>query len=63
MSTPRNHIELRDTRPDSPMHIARTVFIDGHEVVVEADSINITLTPDGPTRVTLTILPHRVTFD
>ena len=63
MSIPRNRIEFRDSSPDSAGHFTSTILIDGSEVAVERDSVRLeTLAPDA-TKVTLTLLPHRVAFN
>lgn len=63
MAFPRNHIELRDDSPEGPAHVVKKVLIDGIEVAVAEDGVDIDFTDNDPTTVTLRILPHRVSFN
>ena len=62
MTWPRNHIEFRDANPDTPGHVTSSIFIDGVEVAVERDSFHLATSDTDATKVTVTLLPHRVTF-
>lgn len=63
MSIPRNHIVFRDANPDSAGHLTSSILIDGVEVAVERDSFRLDTSATDTTKVTLTLLPQRVTFE
>lgn len=66
--TPRTLIEFVEPVPegsnaeDAVAHKMRVVHINGQEVLVERDSIDLTFGPDEITKVTLTIIPTEVRF-
>lgn len=57
------HITFLDRNGGEPVHKAQAVLIDGREVLVEADSIDIECGYGVATSVTLKILPQTITFE
>ena len=58
-----NHIEFRDSNPASPGHLTRHVYIDGTELMIAEDGIQVSQPGNDEIQtVTLTIIPHRISF-
>ena len=61
--TIRNHIEFLDSNPEGPGHCTRRVYIDGIELLVAEGGIQVSQPRDDEIQtVTLTIIPHRISF-
>lgn len=62
--TIQNHIEFRDSNPEGPGHRTQRVFIDGTELLIAEDGIRVGHPTSSEIQaVTLTIIPHRVSFN
>ena len=66
MNIPRTIIDVNDTPSTgagaAACHIAKTVNVNGQEVLLEPDGFDISFGPDEPTVVTLRMLPTEIHF-
>lgn len=61
--TIQNHIEFCDSNPAAPGHYTRRVYIDGTELMIAEDGIQVSQPSNNEIQtVTLTIIPHRISF-
>ena len=61
--TVRNHIVFHDSNPEGPGHCTHRVYIDGTELMIAEGGIQVSQPRDDEIQtVTLTIIPHRISF-
>lgn len=61
--TIHNHIEFHDSNPEGPGHCTRRVYIDGTELMIAEGGIHVSQPRNDEIQtVTLTIIPHRISF-
>ena len=61
--TIRNHIVFHDSNPETPGHCTRRVSVDDTELMIAEGGIQVSQpSNDEIQTVTLTIIPHRISF-
>ena len=60
--TPHTRVDFIDDKPHDVGHVTRAIHVNGSPVCIELDSLFLDYSPDGPTRVTVTLIVDEIHF-